>query len=165
LLPLNGGMDELELQPINQQDTISQDPERSEIPCPLYRITVKGAPDPTLTLAAYGYMAELARKAMLKLAYETEIFTELYIPTDLKAFNLNFTTSRLLVIEEGTLTLGWGAEIISRAVEASGSRLKIARRLAARDLPVPASGSLEVQVLPGVDDIIQAARTAVESSR
>jgi pyruvate/2-oxoglutarate/acetoin dehydrogenase E1 component len=160
LLPVNGGMEELELQPVTAQKAKNREQGRFSIPCPLYRITVKGAPAPTLTMAAYGFMAELARQAMLKLAYEDEIFIELFIPTDLTDFNLHLSTSRLLVIEEGTLTLGWGAEIVARAAEVLGSRLKIVRRLAARDLPVPASGPLEAMVLPGVDDIIQAARAA-----
>jgi pyruvate/2-oxoglutarate/acetoin dehydrogenase E1 component len=161
LLPVNGEMKELELQLVSAQKVKNREQEGFSIPCPLYRLMVKGAPTPALTLAAYGYMAELARQAMLRLAYEYEIFTELIIPTDLTAFNLPLSTSRLLAIEEGTLALGWGAEIVARAAETLGSRLKIARRLAARDLPVPASGPLEALVLPGVDDIIQAARAAV----
>jgi len=165
LLPVKDGLDDVELQTIGAQKVKDWESKQSLGPCPLYRLTVKGAPAPTLTLAAYGYMAELARQAMLKLAYEFEIFTELILPTDLTAFDLPLTTSRLLTIEEGTLTLGWGAEIITRAVEGLGARLKIAQRVAARDLPVPASGPLEALVLPGVDDIVQAARAAVEELR
>ena len=162
LLQVNGGLEDMDLQTIPGKNTKEREQGRSPVSCPLYRLTVKGAPKPVLTLTAYGYMAELARQAMLKLAYEHEIFTELIIPTDLTAFDLRLSTSRLLVIEEGTLTLGWGAEIVARAVEELGTGLKIARRVAARDLPVPASGVLENLVLPGVDDIIQAAQTAVE---
>ena len=162
LLPVKGGLDDVELQTIGAQKVKDWEPKQSLVPCPLYRLTVKGAPAPTLTLAAYGYMAELARQAMLKLAYEFEIFTELIVPTDLTAFDLPLSTSRLLAIEEGTLTLGWGAEIITQAVEGLGARLKIVQRVAARDLPVPASGPLEARVLPGVNDIVQAARAAVE---
>jgi len=160
LLPVNGGIGELEMQPIPSQKVIAGVQERFLLSCPLYRLTVKGAPAPTLSLVAYGYMADLARQAMLKLAYEDEIFCELIVPTDLTDSNLNLSTSKLVVIEEGTLSLGWGAEIVARAAEALGPRLKIARRLAARNLPVPASGPLEAMVLPGVGDIIQAARAA-----
>jgi pyruvate/2-oxoglutarate/acetoin dehydrogenase E1 component len=157
LLTVNGELEDLDLQTITGQEVKERKQEHS----PLYRLTVKGAPAPTLTLAAYGYMAELARQAMLKLAYEYEIFTELIIPTDLSAFDLHPSTPRLLAIEEGTRTLGWGAEIVARAVDVPGARLMTARRLAARDLPIPASGPLEALVLPGVHDIIQAARAAV----
>lgn len=165
LLPVNGGLDDLELQSITPRHEKGNLSYRLSIPCPQYRLSVKGAPAPALSLVAYGYMAELSRQAMLKLAYEHEIFTELLIPTDLKAFEPSLSTSRLLVIEEGTLTLGWGAEVLSRTVEALGSRLSIAHRLAARDLPIPASGALEALVLPGVADIIQAAMMVTNSSR
>lgn len=165
LLQVNGGLEDLDVQIHNEGDKTSNKPGQSIITCPSYRLTVKGAPAPTLTLAAYGYMAELARQAMLKLAYEHEIFVELVIPTNLNAFDLSPATPRLLAIEEGTLTLGWGAEILARVVEEQGSRLKIARRVAARDLPVPSSGALEARVLPGVEEIIQATRSVVEQSR
>ena len=49
----------------------------------VYRLTVRGAPDPVLTVAAYGYMASLARQAVLQLAYEDEIFVELIVLTRL----------------------------------------------------------------------------------
>jgi pyruvate/2-oxoglutarate/acetoin dehydrogenase E1 component len=105
-------------------------------------------------------MAELARQAMLTLAYEHEIFTELLVPTDLTA-NLKPETCKLLTVEESTLTLGWGAEVIARATESLGPRLKAARRVAARETPIPASGPLEAATLPGVAEIVQAARMMV----
>jgi pyruvate/2-oxoglutarate/acetoin dehydrogenase E1 component len=115
-----------------------------------------------LTLTAYGYMAELALQAARRLAYEHEVFTELVVPTELSPFTLHPLTSslgrtgKLLTIEEGSYTLGWGAEVVARCAEALGARLKAARRLAARDLPVPASGPLEAAALPGVDEIVDA---------
>ena len=130
---------------------------------PFFTLTIRGAPAPSLTLAAYGYMAELARQAMLRLAYEHEIFTELLVPTQLSPFSLEpiiasaRRTGKLLTMEEGTLSLGWGAEVLARCAEALANRPLRARRLAARDLPVPASAPLEAAVLPGVDEIIQMA--------
>jgi pyruvate/2-oxoglutarate/acetoin dehydrogenase E1 component len=165
LLQVNGGLEDMDLQIISGQEAQHNVQGAAPLLCPLYRLTIKGAPHPGLTLAAYGYMAELARQAMLKLAYEFEIFTELIVPTHLTAYLPRPSTQRFLAIEEGTLTLGWGAEIVTRVFEELGQRLKIARRVAARDLPVPASGVLEARVLPGVDDIIQAARAVVEQSR
>jgi pyruvate/2-oxoglutarate/acetoin dehydrogenase E1 component len=162
LLPVGGGLDEFELQTTCGQAVNQNEPDQGPTACPLYRLTIKGAPAPTLSLAAYGYMAELARQAMLKLAFEDEIFAELLVPTDLKDFNLDISTHRLLSIEEGTRALGWGAGIISRAAEVRGEKLEFARQIAARDLPVPASGPLEALVLPGVEDIMQAAHTAVK---
>lgn len=125
------------------------------------RLTLRAAPPPTISIAAYGYMAELARQAMLRLAYEHEIFTELLIPTDITTFDLRPSTACLLTIEEGTFSLGWGAEVLARASESMGSRLKKARRVAARELPIPASGPLEQAVLPGVEEIVQAVQMMV----
>ncbi len=131
---------------------------------PTYTLTIQGAPAPTLTITAYGYMAELARQALQRLAYEDEIFAELVVPTQLAPFDLQpliasaSRTGRLLTVEEGTLSLGWGSEVLARSSEALGGQLKTAQRLAAAEVPVPASGPLEAAALPGVEEIIQAAR-------
>ena len=131
---------------------------------PAYSLTIRGAPTPTLTIAAYGYMAELARQAVLRLAYDDEIFAELVVLTQLAPFDLQpildsaAQTGRLLTVEEGTLSLGWGSEVLARGSETLGRQLKAAQRLAAAELPVPASGPLEAAALPGVEEIIQAVR-------
>ena len=134
---------------------------------PTYTLAIQGAPVPVLTMTAYGYMAELARQALLKLAYEHEIFAELVIPTRLAPSEMEpilasvTQTGRLLTIEEGTRSLGWGSEVLAACSEQLGSRLRQSYRLAARDLPIPASGPLEAAVLPGLDEIIQAARKLI----
>lgn len=130
---------------------------------PVYALSVLGAPAPQITLAAYGHMAELARQAIYKLAFEYEIFAELVVFTQLSPFEIEplvqsvKRTHRLLACEEGTYTMGWGAEILAMASEKMGSELRVSRRVAAKDLPVPASGPLEGAMLPGADDILQAA--------
>jgi pyruvate/2-oxoglutarate/acetoin dehydrogenase E1 component len=134
---------------------------------PFYRLGLKGAPVPQVTLAAYGYMAKLAMDALYKLAYQYEIFCELLVPTQLAPFELTplyqsaGQTGRLLTIEEGTLSLGWGAEVLARTSEALGSDLKSAGRLAAKETVVPASPKLEAEVLPGVEDILQKVREMI----
>ena len=136
-------------------------------PAPAFTLRITGAPDPMLTIAAYGYMAELARQAVLRLAYESEVFTELVVLTCLSPFDAHPVvesarrTGRLLAVEEGSFSLGWGAEITARCAEALGARLQKSSRLAALDLPVPASGPLEESVLPGVESIIARARSLV----
>jgi len=135
---------------------------------PTYKLTIRDAPPPTITLAAYGYMAEVAREAVIRLAYEQEIFAELIVPTQLAPFPPDqelpsglleslHHTHRLIAVEEGNLTLGWGAEVLARATATLGSNLKAAQRVAAADTPIPASVPLEEGVLPGVEDILQTA--------
>ena len=134
-------------------------------PYPTYTLTLRDAPPAGITLAAYGYMATLAQQAMRQLAYEHEIFSELIVPIQLAPFEDNALlaslrrTRRLLVIEEGTLSFGWGAEVAARAVEKHS--LHAVRRLAAADTPLPAAIPLEKAALPGVEDIVQAVLLAM----
>ena len=138
-----------------------------EKPYPTYKLNFKNAPAPTITLTAYGYMAELARQASLKLAYEHEIFTEIIIPTKLSPFDVYpiadscKRTKNLLTIEEGGLSLGWGAEVITRIKETLGPDLILAQRVAANDSPIPAAPDQENHVLPNIADIVQTARKMV----
>ena len=129
-----------------------------------YQLSIVSAPKPNITLAAYGYMAHLAMAAMLRLAYEDEIFCELLIPTQLAPFELTplyesiTATGRLLTLEEGTLSMGWGAEVLARTAEALGPRLRQADRLAAKETVIPAAPNLEADCLPNTVDIIRSVK-------
>ena len=150
---------------MRDQETIH--PSTFILPPSAFILSVRSAPPPALTLAAYGYMAELARQAQLELAYEHEIFTELVVLTQLAPFELGPVlesagrTHRLLVIEEGARSLGWGAEVAAQAAEALGAGPLAVRRLAAADRPVPASPALEQDTLPDVAGIVQMAKKMV----
>lgn len=63
-------------------------------------------------------------------------------------------TRRLLVVEEGPRTGGWGAEIVASAVEAGLGGIEDTWRLGTPDLPLPVSPSLEDAFLPGHDNIV-----------
>lgn len=122
---------------------------------------LKPAYPASLTLATYGYNFELVRQAALQLLYEREVFVEIVLFSQLSPFELAplfdslARTRRLLTVEEGTLTLGWGAEIVARSVEAvDGLRV---RRAAALDLPIANSKPLEEAILPSQETIVQAA--------
>ena len=149
------------MQPFNQTSEFIL--QKSGDRYPVYHLKIAGSPPTTLTITAYSYMAELALQAVQRLAFEHEIFADLVVPTQLSPFDLNLLleslahTGRLLTIEEGSHTHGWGAEVVAQAVETHGPRLQ-AKRLAARDMPVPASGPLEESVIPNVEDIIWAAK-------
>jgi len=116
---------------------------------------------PHITIATYGYNFELARAAALELAYEHEIFAEIALFSQLSPFELDplfdsiKRTKRLLTVEEGTFTLGWGAEVAARAAERLEG-VKI-RRAAALDLPVANSKTLENAILPSPGKIVATA--------
>ena len=126
---------------------------------PVFQLRIDGAPSTRATLISYGYMVEIALEAAHRLAYEREVFIEVIaltelIPDDPSVFDPVGETGMLLTLEEGSNTLGWGAEILARCSERFGS-LK-SRRIASLDMPIPAAGTLESAVLPGVEDVMRA---------
>jgi len=68
-------------------------------------------------------------------------------------------TGRALVIEEGTLSFGWGAEILARIAEQSSVNPIRVGRIGAAEHPIPASPLLERATLPNVEDIFYMARS------
>ena len=131
---------------------------------PVRFLEIRGAPSPVCTLTAYGFMSELCLQALTKLAYEHEIFCRLVIPTKLSPFETNLLaestrqTGYLVIVEEGTRTLGWGAEVAARVAESMGDHLKGVARVASKDTPIPAASTLESATLPQVEDIVNAVR-------
>jgi pyruvate/2-oxoglutarate/acetoin dehydrogenase E1 component len=134
---------------------------------PNYRLHIPGQV-PQLTIATYGYNFELAREAALELLMEHEIFAEIILFSQLSPFDLEplfdslQSTRKLLTVEEGTESLGWGAEVITRVVECnndlSGYNF---RRVTARNLPIANSKTLEDVILPSVKDIVHTALSLV----
>jgi len=130
-------------------------------PCHVLR---SGA-NPQATIACYGYNFELVRAAALELQIEHEIFIEIIIFSQLSPFNLELLfqsllkTRNLLTVEEGTSSMGWGAEIIARVAE-NMVGIK-AKRIAALDLPIATSKNLEENILPSSKDIVNAAISLV----
>lgn len=125
-------------------------------PCSTFRFTDIGRH--TVTIATYGYNFELARKAALQLAYEQEIFCEIVLFSKLAPFDLQplfesvGRTLKLVTIEEGSETMGWGAEVLARTLEKIPAIR--ASRIGALDLPIGNSKTLEDSILPGLNEII-----------
>lgn len=116
---------------------------------------------PHLTIATYGYNFELVREAVVNLLMEYEIFAEIVLFSQLSPFDLELLfeslqrTHRLLTVEEGTFTHGWGAELAARTSEEVNGLM--VSRVAALDLPIANARSLEESILPSIQDIISAA--------
>ena len=142
-------------------DLVDFDIENIGVQNPAHILRFSAAPQAQLSIATYGYNFELVRAAALKLAYEYEIFAEIVLFSQLSPFELSplidsaKRTKHLLTVEEGTLTLGWGAEV---AAQTAGlvSNLKF-RRAAALDLPIANAKTLEDAILPSLDKIVQMA--------
>jgi len=124
--------------------------------------TLQSSEKANLTVACYGYNFELVRKAACELLYDHEIFTNIILYSQLSPFNITALlasltrTRKLLTVEEGGMTLGWGAEITARVAE-HGIPGLMSRRVAALDLPIATSKPLEDVILPSVKDIVNMA--------
>jgi pyruvate/2-oxoglutarate/acetoin dehydrogenase E1 component len=118
-----------------------------------------------LSIATYGYNFELVRAAVLELLMVHEIFAEIVLFSQLSPFDMDplfdslERTRKLLTVEEGTLALGWGAELAARAGETMNG-LQI-RRVAALDYPIANARVLEDAILPSQKSIVQTALNLV----
>ncbi len=117
-----------------------------------------------LTIAAYGGMAEMAVAAAERLLLDEELVAEVVLVTDLAEAPIDLLgeslsrSGRLLTVEEGGATCGWGAELIVQVSEACFSQLRAApRRICAREIPIANSRPLEEATLPQVQDIVRGA--------
>jgi pyruvate/2-oxoglutarate/acetoin dehydrogenase E1 component len=128
---------------------------------------VLGFPNRTaqITMATYGYNFEIARAVALDLVMEYEIFVEIVLFSQLSPFDIEplfdslQRTRKLLTIEEGTQTLGWGTEVVARAVE--GMHGLQVRRVAALDFPIANARTLEQAILPTQESVTRAALSLV----
>lgn len=92
---------------------------------PTVSISPVAREDCSLTVVAYGYQAEVARRVLERLAIEEELFAELLVPAQLSPIDWTpiersvSATGALLTVEERTEGWSWGIQV---AVEL-GSRL------------------------------------------
>jgi pyruvate/2-oxoglutarate/acetoin dehydrogenase E1 component len=115
------------------------------------------------TIATYGGMAPIVLDAAAELVLERELFCEVVVLGRLLPLDLGpvlesvARTGALVTAEEGGLTGGIGAEIAARVQETAWSDLRAPiRRVAARDGIIPAAPALEADVLPSVEDVVEA---------
>jgi len=113
------------------------------------------------TFISYGEMMHLAAEACEYLTAEYELGFDLFDLRCLAPLHLNeiaasvARTGRLIVLHEGRLSHGFGAELVARLTGELFSRLKAAPlRIAAMDLPVPFAPELEAAYRPSRDKII-----------
>ena len=123
-----------------------------------------------VTVVAYSRMVEEALRAAEALE-EHGVSAEVIdlrslAPLDMETVARSVSkTGRAVVVEEGNLTGGVAAEIVARIVEECFYDLEARpRRVAAADVPVPASPALERAVVPDAQDIARAVVDVVEEA-
>ncbi|MCE1247952.1 MAG: alpha-ketoacid dehydrogenase subunit beta [Firmicutes bacterium] len=116
-----------------------------------------------VSIFAYGRMHDFALEAASKLSgegYEAEVTDLITIsPMDKESIRRSAAkTGRVVIVEEGTVTGGVGAEISAVVMENSFFSLEAPPvRVASPDIPIPYSPTLENAALPDVGRIVRAA--------
>ena len=119
-----------------------------------------------LVIVTYGGSAELAVEAAERLLLEHEIASDVLVLSQLAPFPIEdviepvLRARRVILVEEGVRSWGWGSEVAAALYERAGERLPggAIRRIGARSTTIPVSRPLEEYVLPQVEDILEAAR-------
>jgi 2-oxoisovalerate dehydrogenase E1 component len=120
-----------------------------------------------LTILSYGAMVWASLAAAERLAQEgvdaEVIDLRSLVPLDLDAIRASVTkTHRALVVHEDTRRGGLGGELAAILADELFWQLDApVRRVTAPDTPIPYSPPLELDFLPGADDVVEAARKLV----
>lgn len=128
--------------------------------CSTVSLKVEKEEKADITLISYGGVTLLAIEAALNLFIEEEIKVEILIPSIIKPIPIrDFLESvkesgRVVIVEEGVRTGGYGAEVASEISERVFDYLeKPIFRVGAKDFPIPSSKELERSFLPNQSDI------------
>ena len=119
-----------------------------------------------MTLVCYGGCLEEVEPALLHLFDEDELLCEVICPTQIYPLNVEpiiesvTRTGRVLVVEEGPLVAGFGAEVIARLLE-SDVPVSRARRLGYGGV-IPACLPLELALLPNTQAVVETVRSMVD---
>lgn len=129
---------------------------------PTIALSLTDFEDDAVTIITYGGMVPIVKEAMEKLLYEEDIASQILIPSLINPFEIEDLLSfikkngRIITAEEGTLTNGWGAEVVAQLSDRFFKYLKApVKRVAAMNRPIASTRSLENHILPSVDSVIK----------
>lgn len=117
-----------------------------------------------VTIVAYGGMADYVAAMLEDIFKECDIKPELIVPSLISEIPADFIaqqlsqTKKLIVVEEGSSYAAYSSELISALSEAMNESFRV-KRIAGLPVPIPSVKSLEEQVLPGKDRIINDIKT------
>jgi pyruvate/2-oxoglutarate/acetoin dehydrogenase E1 component len=114
-----------------------------------------------IVIIGYGGMAPFILDAVEKAFFEEEICVTCLLVSQVKPLPIRSlrqacaSTKKILIVEESVKYGGWGAELSAQLQEVShtNSSLKV-RRVGASEYIIPSAKSLESQVLPQAQDIL-----------
>ncbi len=117
-----------------------------------------------VTIVTYGGMADYVAAMLEDIFKECDIKPELIVPSLISEIPVDFIaqqlaqTKKLIVVEEGSSYAAYSSELISALSEVMIESFKV-KRIAGLPVPIPSVKSLEEQVLPGKDRIINDIKT------
>lgn len=136
---------------------LSVETDHTAFPTAVVRNYQHGTAD--LTIIGYGGVSLWVEPLMLKMAAE-EIRINACFPGEIQPLDMKpllaaaRESGRVIIIEEGTLSWGWGAEVAARIQNELWGHLKApVQRIAALDTIVPAAKPLEQAYLPSMAQI------------
>lgn len=113
---------------------------------------------PDVSILTYGGMAEIAANVSIDMFMEEEILVEVFVFGDIRPFSLETTipsilkSGRVLVLEEGHTSGGWGTQVAYQIQQNTFSSLKKPVKChGAKESPIPSSILMEREVLPSID--------------
>jgi 2-oxoisovalerate dehydrogenase E1 component len=133
--------------------------QRSNNKFPVVKVSPVGT-TPTVTIVAYGGMADVANSLLEDMFQQTDLIPELIVPSLISelpfALILNSVqaSGRLVILEEGSTTGGIGSEVIAGVGEAANFPYRV-KRIGSLPVPIPSVKSLEQIVLPDKERIIK----------
>lgn len=113
---------------------------------------------PTLSIVSYGETARHIADHLKSFFIETNHIPELITLVQLHPLDLSLIqrsvrkTRKILIVEDGSIEFGIGAEILSRLTE-KGVQLDFAKRIGASPVPIPSVSSIEMEILPTIKKI------------
>jgi 2-oxoisovalerate dehydrogenase E1 component len=124
--------------------------------------TVMVKPDSNVldvTLIGYGGLSETLVTVADRLFEEADIISQIICPTQIYPFDIKpfapflLDSKCLVLIEEGQGFAGFGAEVLAQIAEYNPALLRRVKRIVPQEIPIPASGSAEKEMLPNVNNI------------
>ena len=125
-------------------------------------ITLSLYPDekPDILIITYGGNVSIAVEAAERFFINEEILVNIIVLSSVKPIDNEFVIEsvkkcgKVIILEEGNIIGGWGAEVSSIIQENSFDQLKYpVQRLGSMDTPIPASGPMELEMLPSSNDL------------
>ena len=132
---------------------------RTEGMFPTFTLSLAEGEDPDIVLIAYGDNCGVAMEVAMELLIEHEILVDVVAPTMLAPFPTDdiveavSDASHVFTLEEGTMRMGWGTEVLAQLAEARPGAARTMSRIAAPDCPIPNCKPLELELLPNASMI------------